>query len=86
MNSCGPKEFTSPWRGSGAVRCSATRAEAQLPDECTNAPLLTMRRVAFDDSGRPIEMGGHVYRASRHFFGTTVKFPAVEGRPDGVSA
>lgn len=52
---------------------SATRAEAQLLDERTNAPLLTMQRVAFDDSGRPVELGRHVYRASRHFFDTTVR-------------
>ncbi|MFX0577930.1 GntR family transcriptional regulator [Nocardia nepalensis] len=51
---------------------SATRAEAQLLEERANAPLLTMQRVAFDDSGRPIEMGRHVYRASRHYFDTTV--------------
>lgn len=52
---------------------SATRAEARLLDERTNAPLLTMQRVAFDDSGRPIELGRHVYRASRHFFDATVR-------------
>jgi len=52
---------------------SATRAEAQLLDERTNAPLLTMQRVAFDDSGRPVELGRHAYRASRHFFDTTVR-------------
>ncbi|WP_330256655.1 GntR family transcriptional regulator [Nocardia sp. NBC_00565] len=52
---------------------SATRAEAQLLDERPNAPLLTMQRVAFDDSGRPVELGRHVYRASRHFFDTTVR-------------
>jgi DNA-binding GntR family transcriptional regulator len=52
---------------------SATKAEAQLLDERTNAPLLTMQRVAFDDSGRPVELGRHIYRASRHFFDTTVR-------------
>lgn len=52
---------------------SATKAEAQLLDERANAPLLTMQRVAFDDTGRPVELGRHVYRASRHFFDTTVR-------------
>lgn len=51
---------------------SADRAEAKLLDERTNAPLLTMQRVAFDDSGRPVELGRHIYRASRHCFDTTV--------------
>ena len=50
----------------------ATRAEARLLDEKPGAPLLTMTRVAFDDSGRAVEYGAHCYRASRYSFDTTV--------------
>lgn len=51
---------------------SATRAEAQLLDEKPNAPLLTMARTAFDDSGAAVEFGNHGYRASRYYFDTTL--------------
>ena len=51
---------------------SATRAEAQLLDEKPNAPLLTMARTAFDDSGAAVEYGHHCYRASRYYFDTTL--------------
>ncbi|UXA16457.1 GntR family transcriptional regulator [Mycobacterium sp. SMC-4] len=51
---------------------SATRAEAQLLDEKPNAPLLTMTRTAFDDSGTAVEFGNHCYRASRYYFDTTL--------------
>jgi DNA-binding GntR family transcriptional regulator len=50
----------------------ATRAEARLLDEKAGAPLLTMTRTAFDDSGRAVEYGTHCYRASRHYFETTL--------------
>lgn len=51
---------------------SATRAEAQLLGEKPNAPLLTMARTAFDDSGAAVEFGNHGYRASRYYFDTTL--------------
>jgi DNA-binding GntR family transcriptional regulator len=51
---------------------SATRAEARLLDEKPGAPLLTMTRVAFDDSGSAVEYGAHCYRASRYSFDATV--------------
>ncbi|BBY76370.1 GntR family transcriptional regulator [Mycolicibacterium parafortuitum] len=51
---------------------SATRAEAQLLEEKHNAPLLTMARTAFDDSGAAVEFGHHCYRASRYYFETTL--------------
>ncbi|WP_374159396.1 GntR family transcriptional regulator [Mycobacterium sp. G7A2] len=51
---------------------SATRQEAALLDEKPNAPLLTMARTAFDDSGAAVEFGDHGYRASRYYFDTTV--------------
>ncbi|HET7665232.1 MAG TPA: UTRA domain-containing protein, partial [Mycobacterium sp.] len=50
----------------------ATRSEARLLDEKPNAPLLTMARTAFDDSGSAVEFGNHCYRASRYYFDTTL--------------
>ena len=50
----------------------ATKAEARLLDEKPGAPLLTMKRTAFDDSGRVVETGTHCYRASRYYFDTTL--------------
>ena len=50
----------------------ATRAEARLLDEKPGAPLLTMNRTAFDDSGSAVEYGTHCYRASRYYFDTTL--------------
>ncbi|WP_338692748.1 GntR family transcriptional regulator [Streptomyces sp. Q6] len=46
----------------------ATAAEAKLLDETRGATLLTMTRTAYDDTGKPIEYGAHVYRASRYSF------------------
>lgn len=51
---------------------AADREEAALLDEKVRAPLLTMNRTAFDDEGRVVEFGSHVYRASRYHFDTTV--------------
>jgi DNA-binding GntR family transcriptional regulator len=50
----------------------ATTAEAALLDERRGVPLLTMTRTAFDDKGRAIEYGTHVYRASRYSFTLTL--------------
>lgn len=50
----------------------ATRPEAKLLGEKPGAPLLTMSRTAFDDSGRAVEFGSHCYRASRYYFETTL--------------
>lgn len=47
---------------------AATAQEAELLDEPAGAPLLTMRRVSYDDTGRAVELGSHVYRASRYSF------------------
>ncbi|MFG2120103.1 GntR family transcriptional regulator [Streptomyces sp. NPDC048710] len=47
---------------------SATAEEAALLDEKEGAALLTMQRTAYDDTGRPVEYGTHVYRASRYAF------------------
>jgi DNA-binding GntR family transcriptional regulator len=51
---------------------AATKAEAALLDEKAGAPLLTMQRTAFDDAGRIVEVGQHLYRASRYSFETTL--------------
>lgn len=50
----------------------ATAAEARLLDERRGVPLLTMTRVAYDDQGRPVEYGRHVYRAGRYSFALTL--------------
>jgi DNA-binding GntR family transcriptional regulator len=49
-------------------------ARIATPDECAllgeppGAALLTMERTTYDDRGRAIEFGSHVYRASRYTF------------------
>ncbi|MEZ7002184.1 GntR family transcriptional regulator [Streptomyces sp. AD55] len=47
---------------------SATHEEGNRLDEEEGAALLTMRRTAYDDTGRPVEYGTHVYRASLYSF------------------
>ncbi|MCX4965687.1 GntR family transcriptional regulator [Streptomyces sp. NBC_00654] len=47
---------------------AADEREAGRLGEAVGAPLLTMERVTFDDSGRTVEFGSHVYRASRYAF------------------
>lgn len=47
---------------------TATADEGELLGEQKGAPLLTMRRTAFDDTGRVVEYGCHLYRASRYAF------------------
>lgn len=47
---------------------AATLAEARLLDEAKGAPLLTMERTTYDDQGRAVEYGTHIYRASRYSF------------------
>ncbi|WP_263984787.1 GntR family transcriptional regulator [Streptomyces sp. HPF1205] len=50
----------------------ATAAEAGLLHETRGATLLTLVRTAYDDAGRPVEYGSHVYRASRYSFEMTL--------------
>jgi DNA-binding GntR family transcriptional regulator len=50
----------------------AGAAEARLLDERRGAPLLTMTRTAYDDGGRAVEYGTHVYRAARYAFALTL--------------
>lgn len=47
---------------------AATALEAELLTEATGAPVLTMERTTFDDTGRAVEFGSHIYRASRYAF------------------
>ncbi len=47
---------------------SAGAEEAARLGEPEGAALLTMRRTAYDDTGRAVEYGTHVYRASRYSF------------------
>jgi DNA-binding GntR family transcriptional regulator len=47
---------------------AATQSEGRLLGEPKGAPLLTMERSAYDDAGRVVEYGTHIYRASRYSF------------------
>lgn len=47
---------------------AATAAEARLLGDSRGAAMLTMTRTAWDASGRGVEYGSHVYRASRYSF------------------
>jgi DNA-binding GntR family transcriptional regulator len=51
---------------------AATAAEARALTETRGAPLLTMERAAYDDQGRIVEHGRHLYRASRYSFDLTL--------------
>lgn len=46
----------------------ATEEDAELLGEKPGAALLTMRRTTYDESGKVVEYGWHVYRASRYSF------------------
>ncbi len=50
----------------------ATPKEASLLKERAGAPLLTMQRTAFDDVGRAVEYGSHVYRPEMYSFEVTL--------------
>ncbi|MDQ3105079.1 MAG: UTRA domain-containing protein, partial [Actinomycetota bacterium] len=50
----------------------ADSREARLLSERRGGPLLTMQRVAFDDEGRAIEYGDHIYRPERYTFELTL--------------
>jgi DNA-binding GntR family transcriptional regulator len=51
---------------------AASAAEAQMLAERRGAPLLTMTRTAYDDRGRFVEHGSHIYRAARYSLEVTV--------------
>ncbi len=46
----------------------ATAMEAERLGEADGAPLLTMCRTTYDDTGRAVEYGDHTYRPSRYAF------------------
>lgn len=48
----------------------STAAEARVLGEPPRSALLTATRVAFDDAGRAVEVGHHIYRASMYVFET----------------
>ena len=45
---------------------TATAEEARLLGETRGAALLTMQRTAYDDHGRAVEFGNHIYAPSRY--------------------
>jgi DNA-binding GntR family transcriptional regulator len=47
---------------------AATADEGRQLAESAGAPLLTMERTTFDDTGRAVEFGSHIYRAARYSF------------------
>jgi DNA-binding GntR family transcriptional regulator len=51
---------------------ASTASEARALAESKDAPLLTMVRAAYDDQGRAVEYGNHIYRASRYSFDLTL--------------
>ena len=56
-------------------RIGATVADAEQPRllGCrTGDALVTMERLSYDDSGRPVELGRHLYRADSYSFEITV--------------
>jgi len=46
--------------------------EARLLLIVRSAPLLTMRRISYDDAGQPVEYGSHIYPAERYSFEMSV--------------
>ncbi|WP_017616019.1 GntR family transcriptional regulator [Nocardiopsis salina] len=51
---------------------NAAPEEAESLNEKPGAPLLTMDRTVYDDIGRVVEIGSHIYRASRYSFELTL--------------
>ena len=51
---------------------NASAAEARILHENRGAALLTMERIAYDETGRPLEFAQHLYRASRYAFTTSL--------------
>jgi DNA-binding GntR family transcriptional regulator len=47
---------------------TAVPAESKLLEEPRGAALLTMERITYDDHGKVVEYGSHVYAASRYSF------------------
>jgi GntR family transcriptional regulator len=47
---------------------AATGSEARLLQADKGEPLLTMQRTTYNENGRPVELGDHIYRASLYSF------------------
>jgi GntR family transcriptional regulator len=47
---------------------TATAAEARMLDESRGAALVTAIRITYDDSGKAVEYGTHIYASSRYTF------------------
>ena len=47
---------------------TATAAEARMLDESRGAALITAIRITYDDSGKAVEYGTHIYASSRYTF------------------
>jgi GntR family transcriptional regulator len=47
---------------------TATAAEARMLEEPRGAALVTAQRVTYDDHGKAVEFGSHVYASSRYTF------------------
>jgi DNA-binding GntR family transcriptional regulator len=47
---------------------AASAAEARLLQAREGEPLLTMTRTTYNEAGRPVELGDHLYRASLYSF------------------
>ena len=61
--------------GSATQRMCAKNAsamEARILHENRGAALLTMERIAYNETGRPLEFAQHLYRASRYAFTTSL--------------
>lgn len=52
---------------------SGTREECRLLGVMDGEPLMTVDRLSFDDLGRPVEVGRHLYRADRYSYSFTVE-------------
>ena len=50
----------------------ATTDESHLLDIASHGPVLTMERTAFDNNGRPVEVGRHCYRPDLYSFQVTL--------------
>ena len=51
----------------------AAHEDSELLHEPEGAPLLTMERTTYDQSGKVVEYGSHVYRASRYSFDLSLR-------------
>jgi DNA-binding GntR family transcriptional regulator len=65
---------------------NASAAEARTLNETRGAALLTMERIAYDQTGRPVEFARHLYRASRYAFTTSLPRPEAVGITASVGA